>query len=245
MHFRINLAIAKAFSDVKIGLLVAKNVNNRTSSLEIEQAMRQVEREARAIYKLEEIGMMPKILDWRAAYQKFGSKPSLFKSSVEALLRRVLQDKDLPHISPLVDAYNLVSIKYVIPAGANDLDCTEGGIALTFAQGGESFESLNAKQGEKESIAQGEVVYRDDKDVICRRWNYRESNKTKIREETKNACFVFEGLHHTSEEEIRQALLDLRILLERSCGGEYKELYLDAHHLEAALIHKQPEKSGI
>ena len=40
----------------------------------------------------------------------------------------------------------------------------------------------------------GEVIYRDDLGVICRRWNWREGERTKITKDTKNAVVVIESI---------------------------------------------------
>ena len=58
-----------------------------------------------------------------------------------------------------------------------------GNLYLKFADGNEKFVALGGT--EEENPKQGEVVYADDKEVLCRRWNWRESDNTKLTEETK------------------------------------------------------------
>ncbi len=86
-----------------------------------------------------------------------------------------------------------------------------------------------------EPIKKGEVIYRDDKEVLCRSWNYRECEKTKITPATKNVCLVLEGLEHTASEETHQAIAELKHLLQKYCHGSYQEFFLDKNTLEAAL----------
>jgi DNA/RNA-binding domain of Phe-tRNA-synthetase-like protein len=38
--------------------------------------------------------------------------------------------------------------------------------------------------GEQEIVEKGEVIYRDDKEVLTRRWVWRQSNKDKVLNET-------------------------------------------------------------
>lgn len=233
MKFFIDPAIIKLFPNVKIGLLVIKGFDNQKNDAKTTSLLRQTEEAIRSKYTLEEVSILPKIADWREAYRKFGFKPSSHRSSVEALFRRVLQGKELPLINLLVDLYNLISIKHVMPVGCDDMDHVNGNIRLTIADGTEKFVMLGTDK--LEEIRKGEVVYRDDQEVLCRSWNYRECDKTKITESTKNVCLVLEGLDYTSKEEIMNALSELRILLSRVAQADFKEFFLDSGHLEASF----------
>ncbi len=42
--------------------------------------------------------------------------------------------------------------------------------------------------------APGEVVWRDDAGVTCRRWNWRQGRRTALTEATRRAFFVFDAL---------------------------------------------------
>ncbi|MER8702592.1 phenylalanine--tRNA ligase beta subunit-related protein [Mesorhizobium sp. M1273] len=63
---------------------------------------------------------------WAVAYQAFGTKANRTPCSAAALLKRVRKDGSLPRISPLVDAYNAVSVLYGVPIGGEDLDLYQG-----------------------------------------------------------------------------------------------------------------------
>ncbi len=55
-------------------------------------------------------------------FSPLGIKPSEFRSSIEAMARRVLRGNELPAINALVDIGNLISLRYIIPAGGHALD---------------------------------------------------------------------------------------------------------------------------
>ena len=231
--FSIDPAIPTQFPHAKMGVLICKGLNNEGRHPEIESLLRATEEEIRQKYTVEELATLPKIADWREAYRKFGFSPSAHRSSIEALLRRVVQGKQLPSINPIVDLYNIVSMRHVLAAGGDDLDKVEGEITLTIADGTELFIMLGTDK--PEPIKKGEVIYRDDKEVLCRSWNYRECEKTKITPATKNVCLALEGLEHTKTEELHQAISELKQLLQKYCQGSYKEFFLDKIHLEASL----------
>ena len=233
MQLKIDPSITAKFPHVKLGLLVAIGINNQGSYDEISGMLRSAEEELRKKVPFDTLATFPKIGDWREAYRSFGFKPSAFKSSIEALTRRVLKGGEIPSINPLVDLYNFISIKHILPMGGDDLDKVDGDITLTLADGSERFVMLGTDTHTE--IKAGEVIYCDEKEVLCRAWNYRECEKSKITETTQNACLVIEGLEHTSQEEIMQALSELKQLLSIYCNGTFQEFYLDKDYLGATL----------
>lgn len=217
MNIQIDPIISNRFPGVKIGVVIAQGVNNKNTGENIQLLTRKAEADIRKIYRPENIALIPKINDWRQAYRSFGCKPSEYRSSIEALLRRILNGKELPTINPIVDLYNLISIKYLLPAGGGNLDKVKGAIRLTVAQGDEYFVMLGTST--PTPLQPGEVVYRDDKEVLCRAWNYRESDTTKITHDTHNVYLLLEGLQSTGTEDIACALSELSDLISVYCGG--------------------------
>ena len=128
---------------------------------------------------------------WRDAYRAFGAKPQRTRPSVDALLRRA---DALPSINKVVDAYNAVSVEYALPIGGEDLDAYQGPARLVRATGDEPFDVMAAGEPTVEHPAPGEVVWRDDAGVTCRRWNWRQCVRTRLTETTKNALFLLERL---------------------------------------------------
>ncbi len=131
------------------------------------------------------------VLAWREAYRGFGAKPKRTKPSVDALLGRA---DAVPAINRVVDAYNAVSIDHVLPIGGEDIDAYRGTARLIRATGDEPFDTVAAGAEVVEHPLPGEVVWRDDTGVTCRRWNWRQCVRTRITETTKNALFVLERL---------------------------------------------------
>jgi DNA/RNA-binding domain of Phe-tRNA-synthetase-like protein len=225
VEFIIYPEVIQKFPSLKIGLLVVKNTKNGASPQELLDEITEKAKRIRTKYALETISDNPKIKDWREAYRTFGTNPKTYKNSIEALLRRILKGDDLPTINAIVDIYNFISITALLPAGGDDLDHVEGNIHLCIAKGGEPFTILGSKQ--QETAEPGEIIYRDDKEVLCRRWNYRESDKTKMTLETKNICLVLEALGSTTREELEHALQDLKWHIEKYCGGTTELRVLD------------------
>ncbi|MDT0543842.1 MULTISPECIES: phenylalanine--tRNA ligase beta subunit-related protein [Streptomyces] len=134
----------------------------------------------------------PHIAAWREAFRAFGAKPQRTRPSAEALLRRVAAG--LPRVDRLTDIYNAISVAHVLPLGGEDLDHYAGPARLVRAEGDETFETTAGGEAVVEHPAPGEVVWRDDAGVTCRRWNWRQCTRTRLTHATTRAMFVLDAL---------------------------------------------------
>lgn len=219
MELKIQKEIFEIFPDFIAGIISIKGCNNQGVSPEIVELLRTAEKsQIEKFVGLESFSQHPQILAWRACYRKFGSDPHQYRCSVEAIIRRVLKGDQLPNINKLVDLYNYISLKYVLPAGGENIDKIAGDLFLGFADGDEQFIRLGGV--ENEPPQKGEVVYKDNEGVACRRWNWREADRTKLTEQTKNAIIVVEGLSPVSKAGVEVATQELVDLVKQYCGGE-------------------------
>jgi len=225
MKLKVDSQIFETFPGLNLGVVIARQIDNTGSADEIIELIRKREKEIRENYNTETLSQEPKIESWRKAYSVFGAKPKKYKSSVESLYRMILKGVDLRPISKIVDIYNYISVKHMVPAGGDDAAKVDGDIVLRFAGGDERFTALNSD--ETETAKEGEVIYSDDKEVLCRRWNWRECDKTKMTEETRNVVLVVEGLPPVTKKEMAGILDDFRQLISKHCGGEVETMVLD------------------
>ncbi len=155
----------------------------------------------------------PHIAAWRAAFSAFGAKPSKYPCSAEALASRVLKGGPLPRVNVLVDLYNAVSVRSLTPIGGEDLDHLQGALRLTIADGEEHFD------GHDGAPRPGEIVWRDDDGVTCRRWNWRQGVRTRLTDATTRAFFVFDRLPGLTERDLDDAASQLESLLKERWPG--------------------------
>jgi len=217
MKLKISDEIFERYPEIEIGIVIARNIQNGKSPKDLIDKMGDVESEARSKIDKERILEIPTIEKWREIYKSFGAKPSKFKNSVEALTKRVLRGDEIYQINTLVDIYNLISLKYIMTVGGEDLEKIEGNLQLDFAGGDEEFIPLGSS--EIENPKEGEVIYFDEKGVICRCWNYREADRTKLTENTKNAVIVIENNLPERKEEHLNALEEMKGLIEKFCNA--------------------------
>lgn len=131
---------------------------------------------------------------WREAFRGFGAKPQRTPCSAEALLKRVQRDGALPSVNAVVDLYNAVSLRYAIPVGGENAAAYAGAPQLVRATGTEIFDTMANGVAATENPDAGEVIWRDDIGVTCRRWNWRQGTRTRLEPSTTEMWFVLEAL---------------------------------------------------
>ena len=208
---RVDPAVHVAHPDYVALVLLASGLANGPSGADTDAHLAAAEEQLRAS-DLERATDHPHIAAWRAAFSAFGAKPSRYPSSAEALLSRVLKGQPLPRVNALVDLYNSISVRYVVPLGGEDADRLEGPLRLTVAAGGEPFDP-RGDGVDVEQVAAGEVVWRDDRGVTCRRWNWRQGRRTQLTDDSTRAFFVLDRLDGLTVDELHHAADELSDLL--------------------------------
>jgi len=232
----ISADVFTAFPEVRIGVVAFEGVSNGGESPELLALLRREEDAAAGRLAGAAIPEHPHIAPWREAYRKFGAKPKDHPSSIENLLRRVAKGSRLPHINLLVDLYNAVSLRHLVPIGGEDLEAVEGDVALRFATDSEPAvrllgEPLDGARPPK----RGEVIYADLAGALCRRWNWKEADRTKLTEATTAGFLVVEALPPVGRSEIEAALADLATMVTTYCGGSIRRTLLDSANPSASL----------
>jgi DNA/RNA-binding domain of Phe-tRNA-synthetase-like protein len=194
--------------DYAVLLLVADGLTGGPSDEESESLLARAERDAAVRIGDSRIEDLEHVAQWREAFRSFGAKPQRTRNSVEALLRRV--PDGLPRVNRLTDVYNAVSVARVVPIGGEDLDRYVGSPRLVRANGDEEFDTVAAGEPVVESPEPGEVVWRDDAGVTCRRWNWRQCRRTQLTDDTTTALFILDCLGAAGEAGALTAGEDLR-----------------------------------
>ena len=180
MIFRITSDLADKYPDINIGCLILRCLGEEPDKVKVDLLRKEAETHImNSGYTTSTISRQPSINAWRKMYSSFGAKPSKYKCSTEALLRRVLKGDNLPEIHPIVDLYNAISVMHYVPIGAFDLDKVDDFIELRFSRPDDVFRPLGSSS--YDTPKPGEVVYGDSKEVLCRMWNYRDAEKTKVK----------------------------------------------------------------
>ena len=179
MLLELTSEVAKAYPETEIRLVVARGLTNAGWEPGTPDGLVPYDETT------------PQIASWHAAYRSFGTNPRRVRPSVDALSRRLAKSGRLPRINPAVDAYNLVSVRHGVPAGAFDLDRVPGDVLVRYAADGDEFVPL----GEPDVVEHpnpGEVVYAAGSTVLTRHWNHRDADLTKVTADSRTVVFLLE-----------------------------------------------------
>ncbi|MEV7086737.1 phenylalanine--tRNA ligase beta subunit-related protein [Streptomyces sp. NPDC093085] len=242
--FRISLspAVAAGFPDTLIAVLIATGLRGGEPWPATDAALADLERRLADGAWAPADENDPRIAAWHTAYRSFGTNPRRIRPSVDALGRRMAKKGTLPRISPAVDAYNAVSVRHGLPAGAFDLDQVTGEVAIRHADGGETFTPLG-EAGTVEHPRPGEVVYTDATGVLTRHWNHRDAHRTRVTEDSTRVAFILETVAATRDGHlVKTAAEELRTLLHPHCDDSTLH-YLSPAHPHAPSPSPSPSSS--
>ncbi len=223
LSYRVCPEIFAAFPGYVRGVLVFDQLDNRRPAPEITRLLREAEQGVREAIT-GSVADWPVVAAWRQAYRDFGAKPSEHRSSIEALLRRVLKPDALPSINPLVDIGSLVSIRHGLPAGvhplANDEPVGHRSLELRQARSGDAF--VESEGALAQHVPPGEVVLADGARVLTRRWTWRQSAGTRTQTTTQRVFFDIDGLPPVTPSQVGDAMRQVEILVREHCGGRLR-----------------------
>ncbi len=238
MRFRVAAEIFERFPDACVAVAAATEVANDTPVEAARALLRAAEREARERLGPDDLKAHPFIAHWREAFRALDLNPNKYRSSVEALLARVLKGDELPALSPAVDLVNAVSLRYMLPVGAHDADRLSGDLWVRQATGGETFHPIGGSEGE--TVESGEVVYADDAEVRTRRWVWRQGDGARVTAQSRTIFFPIDGWLGLNEADAREAARELARLLQEHLGARTALSFADREHPEVTVFEGEP-----
>lgn len=233
MYFKVAKELFDFFPTACFGVVVAKGVNNKGSNPEISQLLLSNVAEKAEIFSRIKVKEQPDIVIWREAFQKLGYNPNKFPSSIEAMSSRIAKGGKLPLINDVVNLTNALSLKYLLPMGAHDMDCLEGDLQLSFTE--EIFPFTPFGMEEAESVERGELVYRDNLEIRTRKWVWRQGNKAKITARSQKIFFPIDGFSNSNLDNVLKARDELAKSLQVYFDAEVNCLLVDKNNPEIDL----------
>lgn len=230
MKFSVSSEVFEKLDNVCFGVIVAKGIDNSLLKNDIVEKLNQSIKNCEDKFKDTKIKELEEILYYRDVFKELGINPNKFMSSIEAMLTRTSKGKGLPNISPIVDLGNAVSLKYMVPLGAHDIDTLEGDIEVRFSKEGDSFIPLGTE--ETEILEDGELIYSAGDNVRTRRWIWRQSEQGKITNESKNIFFPIDGFTNKNYESVMSARDELASLLKEVFSCDVKVGFIDKNNTE-------------
>ena len=161
----------------------------------------------------------------RNVYRACGKDPSRYRPASEALIRRMLQGKELYQRDTLVDLVNLASIAFGYSIGGFDADRFVGDtLTLGIGREGEPYEGI----GRGMINIHGLPVYRDAEGGVGTPTS--DNERTKMTLSTRHLVVLING-YDGNEQRVRENAEYIQSLLRKYCqsdGGHYT-IYKPSH----------------
>ena len=201
-----------------VGACVEAEVENTLYCEPLWEEIRQLCEEYRQRFDTVNIKEMPSIAATRRVYKACGKDPSRYRPAAEALIRRVVQGKELYQRDTLVDLINLASMRFGYSIGGFDASKFVGDtLTLGIGKADEPYEGI----GRGQINIEGMPVYRDALGGVGTPTS--DNERTKIGLETRHLLVLING-YDGDEEHVRDNAEYIESLLQRFCnsdGGNY------------------------
>ncbi|MBC7091777.1 MAG: hypothetical protein H5T50_07735 [Nitrososphaeria archaeon] len=220
MWIRVDKELEEKFPGLRAYVLEISNVDvNRNDAKTVNDfntLLKEVTEYVKSRYTLDKIKNEQIFRAYRDFFWKIGIDPTKTRPASEALVRRILLGKPIPHINTLVDAYNLASIVSGVPIAAFDKDKISGELFMRKAFSGEKFLGIGMEK--PITLNGGEIVVSDNEKLVAV-YPYRDAEVTKVSEETRNVIFLVCGVPGVGEDVLDNAVDKVKEYVSRFCGG--------------------------
>jgi DNA/RNA-binding domain of Phe-tRNA-synthetase-like protein len=233
MNFIIEDSIFETLPTLCVGVVAAKEINNQEDYPDIESLLDDAIQQAEQRFSGKRVKEEPEILPYRAAFQSLGINPNKYMCSIEALFTRIAKGKGMPHINPLVDLNNAVSLMNTLPMGTHDLSLSEEDIVIRYSKPEDTFLPFGAET--EESPDEGEVVYAVGNQIRTRRWTWRQSEHGKIDGNTSYVFFPIDGFIDVNADKVKFAADQLENLLKQYFGCQTLKGIIDRENPKMSL----------
>ena len=201
-----------------VGACVEANVVNTPYCQKLWDEIHALGEKYKQTLTTESLKEMSGIAATRKVYRACGKDPSRYRPASEALIRRMLQGKELYQRDTMVDLVNLASIAYGYSIGGFDADKFEGDIlTLGVGKAGEPYEGI----GRGMINIEGLPVYRDKIGGVGTPTS--DNERTKMNIDTTHLAVLING-YDGDEQHVRENAEFIIQLLKKYCqsdGGSY------------------------
>ncbi|MHA1972066.1 MAG: B3/B4 domain-containing protein [Candidatus Hodarchaeales archaeon] len=171
--------------------------------------------------KIDELKDNPKIRAYRDFFWKWKiADPTKVRPASEALIRRILINKNIWKINTVVNAYNLASAITGISMGAYDAALIQEPLEIRFAKENEDFLGIGSRS---KRLKGNELVLVDQKGIISI-YPFRDADRTKITLETSEMLLVAFGVPGIMMSELNEAIITTESIMRKIGAGEIQEI---------------------
>jgi DNA/RNA-binding domain of Phe-tRNA-synthetase-like protein len=214
MRIEINPSLKKVYEGLAVHEITIEGLSVTREILELDNFKKEVASKIREEYDLDKLKDVDTIRKYRDFFWRLGIDPTKIRPASEALIRRILQGKDIPKINTAVDAYNLVSIETHVAIGAFDEALLKGQLTMRTADNGEEFHGIGMNEPK---ILKGHEIVISDEEKLIAIYPYRDADNTKVTDRTESIYVLSCGVPGMETELLRKASLLTKDYFDRFC----------------------------
>ncbi len=212
IDFSVSSAYEVKYPGVAFGLTLISDCRPLSDSTGFDQYRRDHLRRMRKRETL--AGISQRIDVYDRFFQSFG-----FECPLPRHLKRTIHS-GFPRYNLMVDAHFMAEMCAGILVAVTDFDRIEGRLMLDVARGGETSAGMGGRQF---IMTEGEIVLRDEKDIICVLCQGADE-KTKVRDDTRNVLFYSYAVPGIDRAYLEEGLTVAAQAMARLGGGNIKGL---------------------
>lgn len=217
MNVEWSREVAEKFPELAVCMGIITGVTVERVNPQIEELKSKIIDEVKRSYQIEKLKDNPVVRAYRDFYWNLDIDPTKTRPSGEALLRRALRGKPLPTISTIVDAYNLASLKTIIPLSGFDLKLLNPPLHIRFSKRNEEFYGIGMTTPIK--LKNNMLVLADKTRILCI-YPHRDADATKITLNTREVVIIGYGAPGIIENKLKNAVETAIQFIIKVSGGK-------------------------
>lgn len=171
----------------------------------------------------------PGIKEWRALWKKFGADPGRYRPSMEAMMRRIRNQKYLQPLNSGVDLNTFFSLQYEIPVGLYDVSQIAGDSHIRLGDAETSYTGINGR----DNTLSGILCIEDTVGPFGS--PFVDSIRTVVNETTVEGLQIFFLQPSTTMEDAEKLIESAGKMFAQVNGGSYSTILLDKEHPHASI----------
>jgi len=228
MKITIKKEVFSKFPELKVAFIKVEKIKNHHDWLESTHLLREMEELVRLSFNKDNYQSHQLIAPWVVARREFGSQAKQYHTSVELLLKKVIHHHRIIAPDTLTNLLHYLSLKYILPLGADDICKLNGNIIFSLASGEEKIKS-------REKLLSNALYYRDQKQVLGTKLDYWKNEKTALTKESSSVLIHVECLPPCTSLKLKSVLSEAQKLIRTFCGGKVKMVLLSRKKSSASI----------
>ncbi len=175
----------RIYPGARMGVLAVEQVINPPSHNELDREKSKLEEQLRSRYagvQREDLVKLPSVEPYVVYYRGF-------KKTYHVLLQLesvVFRGRSIPRVAALVEAMFMAELKNQLLTAGHDLDSVQGQLTLDAAKSAEQYLLIG---GQDVTVKENDMLVRDSEGILSSVL-YGPDFRTRIKEDTKRACFT-------------------------------------------------------